>query len=128
MGKYGEAAVLAANLYREGTAVSPNQAWAIAVKKILSSSESSREKGCPRGTFLGLCETGVISGIPNGSYCRSIKNKKYALKALELLRNEPILAHDVKALWNQVIEGVQKVPNHQMDVVSSIWNAGLFRD
>jgi hypothetical protein len=127
MGKYGDAAVLAANLYREGMAPSPNHAWESAVEKIFPLSKSSQEKGCPRGTFLGLCETGAIFGIPHGNYCRSIKNKKYALKALKLLKNNPSLSEDVKVLWDLVMEGEQKVPNHQMDVVSSIWNAGLVR-
>lgn len=125
MGKYGNAAVMAARLYREGLATSPNNAWALAVAKIFPSSESLQIKSCPRGAFLGLCESGAISGIPKGSYCRAKKNKKYVLKALDLLRTEPGLSHSEEALWHRVMEGEKKVPNHQMDVVSSIWNAGF---
>lgn len=128
LGKYGDAAVLAANIYKDGTVPSPNHAWESAIEKIFPLSKTSQEKGCPRNTFLGLCETGAIFGIPHGNYCRSIKNKKYALKALMLLKDNPGLSQNVNALWDLVMEGEQKVPNHQMDVVSSIWNAGLVQD
>jgi len=125
MGKYGNAAVMAAKLYREGLASSPNNAWELAMIKIFPSSKSSQVKGCPRGAFLGLCESGAISGIPEGTYCRAEKNKGYVLKALGLLRKEPHLSHNAETLWHRVMEGEKKVPNHQMDVVSAIWNAGL---
>lgn len=125
MGKYGDAAVMATKLCRERKALSPNSAWEMAVEKVFPSSESSRVKGCPRGAYLGLCESGAVSGIPDGGYCRSEKNKKYALKALALLRQEPKLSQNAETLWHRVMEGEQKVSNHQMDVVISIWNAGF---
>lgn len=127
MGKYGNAAVVATELFRKGVASSPNQAWEMAVAKIFPASQSSREKGCPRGAYLGLCESGAVSGIPAGSYCRSKQNKGYALKALLILKNNPALSSDEKTLWQFVMEGKYKTPNHQMDVVTSIWNAGLAR-
>lgn len=127
MGKYGSAAILAVKLCHEGKASSPNDAWEIAVAKTFPSSKSSQAKGCPRCTFLGLCSIGAVSGISEGSYTRSEKNKKYALKALTLLSQEPSLARNEDALWRRVIGNIQKVPNHQMDVVISIWNTGLIR-
>jgi hypothetical protein len=128
MGKYGGAAVLAANLYREHSASSPINAWEMAVAVIFPSSRSSQAKSCPRSAFLGLCESGSITGIPTGRYCNSIQNKKYALKGLALLKEKPVLSNDEKALWQHVMaeeDNVNKTPNHQMDVVISIWNAGL---
>ena len=125
MGKYGSAAVMAARLYQEGSTSSPNKAWELAVTNIFPSSRSSQEKVCPRAAFLGLCESGAVLGIPDGSYSRSQKNKTYALKALALIKEEPELSRDEQVLWARVMEGEVKVPNHQMDVVSSLWNAGL---
>lgn len=128
MGKYGNAAVLAAKLYQEHSIPSPNSAWEKAVADIFPASRSSQVKGCPRNAFLGLCESGEVLGIPEGSYCRSELNKKYALKALALLRKEPDLSRNAKILWQRVMKGEEnenKSPNHQMDVVISIWNAGL---
>jgi hypothetical protein len=125
MGKYGSAAVMAAKLYQEGSASSPNKAWELAVTNTFPSSKSSQAKGCPRGAFLGLCESGAVLGIPEGNYSRSQKNKTYALKALALIKAEPGLSLDEQVLWARVMEGEVKVPNHQMDVVSSLWNAGL---
>lgn len=126
MGKYGITALKAVELYRKSRASSPVHAWNEAAAITFPTSESARAKGCPRGAFLGLCESGAILGIPAGQYCSSTKNKEYALKALALLKQTPSLANDQRELWNRVIDGEEKVPNHQMDVVISIWNAGLF--
>ena len=124
MGKYGTAAVMATKLY-EGLVSSPNDAWVKAVTKVFPSSESSQKKGCPRGAYLGLCENGFIRGVPKGDYCRSKKNKEYALKAVELLKQDKSLLSDEKRLWDIVMDGEEKKPNHQMDVVISLWNEGL---
>jgi hypothetical protein len=45
-----------------------------------------KKKGCPKGTFLGLCEEGLVKGIPKGNYTKSVKNKKYAIKAVTVLK------------------------------------------
>lgn len=125
MGKYGLAAVNAVRAYTAGKARSAMDAWDIAVREIFPNSRSSQVKGCPRGTFLGLCESGKVAGIPSGEYTKSQKNKLYGLRALEILRVSPGLADDEPVLWGRVMAGEDKVPNHQMDVVVSLWKAGL---
>lgn len=97
----------------------------IAVQDVFPNSQSSQEKGCPKGTFLGICGSGKVFGIPGGEYTRSEKNKLYGLKALEILRASPTLAEDELALWKRVMAGEEKAPNSQMDVVISLWKAGL---
>ena len=126
MSKYGNAAVMATKLYREDLALTPNEAWEQAVLTVFPTSRSSQEKGCPRATYLGLCESGVVSGIPAGNYSRSEKNKGYALKALSILQQSPTLLEDKNRLWEIVMESEIKKANHQMDVVISMWNEGLF--
>lgn len=125
MGKYGMAAVNAVRAYTAGQTRNAKDAWDIAVRDIFPSSQSSQEKSCPRGTFLGLCESGNVVGIPGGEYTKSQKNKLYGLKALEILRVSPSLANDESVLLGRVMAGEDKVPNHQMDVVVSLWKAGL---
>ena len=125
MGKYGYSALLATKLFRDGKASSPNAAWEMAVATIFPDSKSSQEKGCPRDAYLGLCESGSVAGIPKGNYCRSAKNKGYALKALSLLIQNPTIPHSEETLWDQVMEGEHKTPNHQMDVVISLWKEGF---
>ena len=125
MGKYGLAAVNAVRAYTAGQARNATDAWDIAVRELFPNSQSSQVKGCPRGTFLGICGSGKIVGIPSGEYTRSQKNKMYGLNALEILRVSPSLADDESALWGRVMAGEEKVPNHQMDVVLSLWKAGL---
>lgn len=130
MGKYGYAALRATELARRARSAPPD-AWNVAVKELFSNSPSSQKKGCPKGAFLGLCEEGLIVGVPRGSYTRSDNNKRYAVDAVELLRREPGLA-DASArdggamnLWLLVMRGEWKTPNHQMEVVLALWNDGL---
>jgi len=125
MGKYGIAAVDAVRAYTSGRAGSAPDAWEIAVRSVFPDSPSSQEKGCPKGTFLGLCESGKLAGVPGGEYTRSQKNKLYGLKALEILRHSPSLADDEIELWKRVMAGQSKVHNSQMDVVVSLWKAGF---
>lgn len=123
MGKYGKSAELAANLLISNKISNPIEAWEYAVAEVFPDSESSRAKGCPRSTFLGLCEDGYIIGVEEGSYTRSEKNKSYALKAVSLLNINPEL--NAKSLWRLVIDGADKQHNSQMDVVMTLWNAKL---
>jgi hypothetical protein len=128
MGKYGNAAVRAVRTYRDASAESIIDAWESAVAEVFPQSRSSQIKGCPRGTFLGICESGLVEGVPAGAYTKSAKNKVYGMKAVALLRKNPEYSDDPVALWEQVMAGETKVPNHQMDVVTSLWRNGLIRE
>ena len=123
MPKYGKAAVRALAIYRGGVA-SPRDAWNDAVEKIFLGSKSSQEKGCPRDAFLGLCEEGLVCDVPHGKYTRSKDNKRYAVDAVNILRNGPCLAKDITTLWNKVLGGQIKAHNGQMDVVVALWQNG----
>ncbi|OYU28723.1 MAG: hypothetical protein CFE41_03705 [Burkholderiales bacterium PBB2] len=125
MASYGDVAVRAVMLIRQGVERSPSTAWGTAVAEFFPSSKSSREKSCPRGAFLGLCESGRVQGVSAGTYTRSKKNKEYALLAVDLLNRNPDLVGDVKLLWNAVLAGATKEPNHQMTVVAALWEKKL---
>lgn len=129
MSKYGDAAVLATNIVQAAKVTSPVEGWKLAVTELCPDSLSSQKKGCPKGAYLGLCEEGLVKGIPAGSYTTSVHNKKYALRALTLLRSEPSYSSDAKILWDRVMEmdGEVKAPNGQMDVVLALWHKGLLR-
>jgi len=125
MGKYGDAAIKANRFLLTGRANSPSQAWSSAVKTIFPQSVSSQKKGCPKTTYLSLCEEGLIKGVPHGKYTRSSKNKCYAIDAVKLLKQEPALASDQELLWAKVIMGERKTPNNQMDVVIALWKENM---
>ena len=125
MRSYGEAAVRAVHLFTTGLVESPNEAWSRAAGEIFGAGTSSAEKGCPQNAFLGLCEEGLVKGIPGGQYTRSQKNKRYALDAVTVLRRHPELASDPDALWNAVMGGEDKAHNSQMDVVAALWEKML---
>lgn len=126
MGKYGEAAVKAVKYLNEQKLDSPNKAWNQVTIEIFGEGSSSQKKGCPKNTFLGLCEEGVIEGVSSGIYTKSKKNKEYGLKAVKIL-SERNNKFDQKTLWNEVIEKQDTKHNSQMDVVLSLWNEGMIR-
>jgi hypothetical protein len=104
--------------------IDPKAAWTRAAAILFPNSPSSRNKGCPKGAFLGLCEEGVVQGIPKGRYTRSLDNKRYALAAVRVLAKRPQLAEDRTALW-QTIPAHPLHENNQMDVVISLWKQSL---
>jgi hypothetical protein len=126
MGKYGMVAVRATTLVRSGRHGSAPEAWSVAARETFPGSVAAQRKGCPRAAFLGLCEEGLVAGVPVGSYTQSKENKAYALAAVRLLEMDPALASDgPTALWRKVQKGEERTPNHQMDVVLSLWSDGL---
>lgn len=126
MGKYGQAAVEAVSLLSTNPLVTPRDAWNQATTEIFGNGTSSQLKGCPRSTFLGLCEEGYIKGVaPGNNYLKSTKNKEYGIKAVALLKEDPSLVEDVNQLWDQVVEGEVKAHNSQMDIVITLWNNRL---
>lgn len=123
--EYGDVAIRAVEKIRDGSAASPRAAWNEATREIFPGRIHRQQKGCPRGAFLGLCDEGLVRGVPAGTYSKSIDNKAYALRAVELLRSVPELAvQGRRALWNRV-EAKARSHNSQMDVVLALHQNGL---
>ncbi|MCW4005283.1 MAG: hypothetical protein NWF04_01595 [Candidatus Bathyarchaeota archaeon] len=122
--KFGLTAVEAVKLIQNDLANTPEEAWGKAGHEILKRAVYIR-KGCPKAAFLGLCEEGLVKGIPRGKYTRSIKNKAYALKALGRLQADPSLAKDPKLLWLSISPNPIISHNYQMNVVISLWKENL---
>ena len=123
MGNFGNAAIKAVELIREGSCNNPEEAWNKSLNEH-TDSENSRSKGCPREAFLGLCEEGIVVGIPAGKYTSSKKNKAYAIKAVGMLRKSERKLNQ-NDLWTEIAPGV--APDGQMDVVLSLWKRGLIK-
>ena len=121
MAKYGDCAVQAAN--EAAISGDPITAWNRAAASLFGESRTAREKGCPKSTFLGLCEAGLVAGVKPGPYTRSIDNKAYGLKAVERLRQNSSLSDDPKRLWAEIMEGITKAENSQMEVVIALWRS-----
>ena len=112
---------MAAEDCRTNPGRSPRDAWnAVAAAHI--EKLAAKKKGCPRSAFLGLCEAGLLKGIPAGEYVGSKKNKQYAVDAVWLLREEATFADDIPGLWRCLS---LKQHNGQMDVVVALWNEGV---
>ncbi|WP_444900511.1 DUF6979 family protein [Microbulbifer sp. VAAC004] len=120
MNNYSTIAVKAAELLMKGEESSPLQAWHNSAQVVFPDSVSAQEKGCPKSAFLGVCEEGYVCGVPKGKYTSSTLNKRYALRGLELLRDDPSLTE--MELWKHVSN---KKYNQQMHVVKSLFDAGL---
>jgi hypothetical protein len=121
--RYGEAALMAA-LQGAPADINPIARWESAMEKLYPTSAAARKKGCPRGAFLGLCEEGLVKGIPAGRYTTSRDNKAYAVRAVALL-TEGTQLRSTSALWRAVTNGAEKAHNSQMDIVLALWNNDL---
>ncbi len=124
--KYGIASIEAIKLLNETTSLQPTEAWEIATKKIFGEATPSQKKPCPRSTFLAICETGKLKGVDPGNYTSSLKNKNYALQAINLLIETPELATNKIMLWHRIPGCENKTHNSQMDVVISLLNSSFF--
>jgi hypothetical protein len=122
MNKYAEVALRATKLMRASACASPVESWHLAAREVFPGKVPSQKKGCPKGAYLGLCEEGLVAGVPAGHYTKSRDNKAYAVEAVRLLVGEPGLASEgPSALWQRVMNGTLKAQNHQMDVVLALW-------
>jgi hypothetical protein len=119
--RYGEAALKAA---RDSSGTSPANRWESALETLYPTSPSARNKSCPRGPFLGLCEEGLVKGIPAGNYTASKDNKAYAVQAAALL-TEGSRKWSIGELWRAVSPDPEKAHNSQVDVVLALWKNGL---
>lgn len=122
--KYAKSVLNAVSLIRTGIIKSPVMAWEKSTSEIFGKGSPSQIKGCPKNAFLGLCETGRVTGIDKGNYTRSQKNKGYALEALRILQSNPGFSDSPKELWEKVVGGKDIVHNSQMDVVLALWRSG----
>lgn len=108
---------------------SPIVAWNDAIKEL-----KCCEKGCPKSTFLGLCEDGLIQYVKSGKYISKSKskNKIYALEAVKILNIEQIQKNEInpRFLWEKLQTNINQTTqtrikyNQQMDVVLALWDAG----
>ncbi len=128
MNNYGIIALKAVEFIKKEN-LNPKEAWNIAAIEVFKDKEASIKKGCPKNTFLGLCEEGLVKFVKEGRYTTSVKNKSYAIKAISILENKK---YDdkvtAKQLWNLVMAGEKKGHNSQMNVVLDLWNNGLIND
>jgi hypothetical protein len=121
--RYGEAALMAARRASTGES-NPMARWKAAMEALYPTSETARKKNCPRGAFLGLCEDGLVKGIPAGKYTASKDDKAYAVQAAALLA-EGTQSWSVSGLWRAVVDDPEKTHSSQMDVVLALWKNGL---
>lgn len=121
--RYGEAAIMAARQAASGS-INPEAEWASAMEKLYPTSPTARRKGGPRGAFLGLCEEGLVKGIPAGQYSASKENKTYAVRAVTLL-TETKQNLSIGALWRAAANDPKKEQNGQMDIVLALWKNDL---
>ena len=121
--RYGEAALMAAQ-QENSTGISPIVRWERAMDKLYPTSLTARRKGGPRGAFLGLCEEGMVKGIPSGSYTNSKDDKAYAVGAAALLI-AGTRKWSISELWQEVTDDPERAHNSQMDIVMSLWKNEL---
>jgi hypothetical protein len=118
--KYGLTAIKALDFYKIEDSNSLKESWLKAAAELFDS-QSSQNKGCPRSTFLSICEEGLIKGISKGAYeSNSTKNKTHAIEAVAYLKENKVESISAKELWSKLNIG-NKSHNSQMDVVLALW-------
>jgi len=106
------------------------EAWNDAIKE-KTDKKSNITKGCPRKTFIGLCEEGYLKGVQKISNKNYGANKNYAIEALKHLKKNPHEKNSPKILWKKLVNNidsdtkVRKCYNQQMHVVLALWNENL---
>ncbi len=120
--KFGEAALLAARLEVPAT-VTAEQRWDTAVRQVYPEKPYLQKKTAPRAAFLGLCEQGLVKGIPAAATAASDRNRSAAVAAVALLQAGT--HRTVPALWSAVSDSEETPHNAQMDVVLALWKNGL---
>ena len=114
MNQFGKVAIKAVELFESNKSITPQEAWFEGISYYSKSAEV-RKKGCPKNTFLSLCETGYIKGVPKGNYTNAKENKDYTLKALPLLKS------------NSNLDGLEKKHDGQIDVINALWDNGFIK-
>lgn len=124
--KYARVALEASRLAATGK--HPVKAWSDMAAEVFVGRPAAEGKACPKSTFLGLAEAGLIKGVPPGAYTRSVDNRRYAEAAVRRLFDNAAWATDPQRLWSAVAEqGGKKRHNGQMHVVIALWRAGALR-
>jgi len=121
--RYGEAALIAA---RDSSAneINPIDVWQSAMESLYPTSIAARRKGSPRSAFLGLCEEGLVKGIPAGHYKASKLDKACAVRAAALL-TEGSQTWSIGTLWKAATGNSDQPHNSQLDVVMALWKNDL---
>lgn len=123
MAKYAKVTLMALESIVEH-GMQPRASWQQAADAVFGRGSSQAAKDCPRDAFLGLCEEGLLKGVPAGNYTHSKKSKMYAVAAAYALRDQPELALNKSELWRKVSEP-GTAQNSEMTVVVALWKAGL---
>ena len=120
MARYGKAAVKATKrIQRNRNKKDPLVAWKAACKQEYPDKKSARTKVCPRSTYLGLCEAGLVVGVEAGKYTRSPINKKRAVDAVRFLCSDSDLAFD-KKIRCLIKDDNEIKNNNQLEVVLAL--------
>lgn len=121
---YGKIAVDAANGFQQLVATTLLQSWNSSLIK-----NNKNDKNCPRIAFLGLCENGLIAGIPKGRYIQKttasvIKGKAISIRNIIMNNNPPSIPAQTKtSIWEQV--GGTGQDEGVIDVVYTLFNHGM---
>lgn len=122
---YGNTAVEAFLTLKKDKNTTPENAWDTAVKKFTSSTDSIK-KGCPKTTFLAVCDLGKLNlSIPK-TIIKQTKNYHYTEIMLKYILENNGKIESKKELWNEVknIEKKALKSNSQDAVIFSLLKNG----
>lgn len=127
MGDYRETARTARD-YVLSKGMDPVSAWKEAATKTIGSPAMAK-RAPPRATFVALCEAGLVKGVPPGEYADKLgDHKAYAVRMVELLRDDPFAVDEPDWLFTDATGGKKLQDEGQTDVVLGLWLHKLIVD
>lgn len=128
MTKYAQIAINVINKIKNDNKLNPAIEWEKECNLMFGKGTSSASKSCPQETFLGLCDEGLIYGIPQGKYTSEISelNKRYALKGYEYIKNNTDKQLTQKAIW-KAIGNEELAHNGQMSILIELYKRGMLK-
>lgn len=98
----------------------PIDGWQKAAREIITSN-STKDKACPRATFIGLCESGDLKSVAGIKQSKS-HNYQYAKFAIQAWKKDNTISK--MSMWNMIRQHFPDgAINHQgqLDVVIGLW-------
>lgn len=121
---FGKTALDAVRLLHDNPQMDYKEAWAQAIVNH-TSSDSTREKGCPKNAFADLCRCGYVKGIQKQQEDPSTENGRMAIEAVQVLSERGWKLTSKNGFWQ---EQFQKHHEGQLDVVLALKDAALLKE
>lgn len=90
-------------------------------------SQTSIDKGCPRGAFIGILKELPLNIIWTK---KESKNSNYSKIGIKILKENRNKNYTGQKLWKEILKELnieKKALNRQTDIILALWNMGVIK-